>query len=359
MLLLSSPLLNIPQPTKVMQFGSTTELNAEAANAAVQGTLLAQVTQKSTRTTKNGKPYLEIVLADAAGTISFKIWETSPWYMDFDMLVVPASVAVTGQWQLSQYGMELADANVRPLSPEEEEQVLTGSQEMLARQQADWDTICSFVSGMKDPRLAGVCGLFLQQQEKRFRRAAAARNFHHARRGGLVEHAASVMRVADALCSIYPDRLNRDLVLAGALLHDCGKILENNYEEHSLEMPYSEYGELLGHIPLGIEIINKLWRDMLTPENQTAWKTLVPSTEQVRLHLLHLVASHHGLLEYGSPVLPKVPEALILHHADNVDAKMEMFRATYEGATMLSDRVVQRKSPMQTNVVLPLPTVQV
>ena len=98
---------------------------------------------------------------------------------------------------------------------------------------------------------------------------------------------------------------------------------------------------------------------MLTPENQTEWKTLVPSTEQVRLHLLHLVASHHGLLEYGSPVLPKVPEALILHHADNVDAKMEMFRATYEGATMLSDRVVQRKSPMQTNVVLPLPTVQV
>ena len=341
-----------------MQFGSTTALNAEAANAAVQGTLLAQVTQKTTRTTKNGKPYLEIVLADAASTISFKIWETSPWYMDFDMLVAPASVAVSGQWQLSQYGMELADASVRPLSPEEEEQVLTGSQEMLARQQADWDTICTFVAGMKDPRLAGVCSLFLQLQEKRFRRAAAARNFHHARRGGLVEHAASVMRVADALCSVYPDRLNRDLVLTGALLHDCGKILENNYEEHSLEMPYSEYGELLGHIPLGIEIINKLWREMLTPENHAEWKSLVPSTEQVRLHLLHLVASHHGLLEYGSPVLPKTPEALILHHADNVDAKMEMFRATYEGATMLSDHVVQRKSPMQTNVVLPLPTVQ-
>ena len=71
-----------------------------------------------------------------------------------------------------------------------------------------------------------------------------------------------------------------------------------------------------------------------------------------------LIAVVDGLLEYGSPVLPKTPEALILHHADNVDAKMEMFRATYEGATMLSDHVVQRKSPMQTNVVLPLPTVQ-
>lgn len=340
------------------QFGSTTELNAVAAGAAVQGILLAQVTQKTTRTTKAGKPFLEIVLADAAGTVSFKIWENAPWFTDFDMLEVPAGVAVTGRWQLSEYGMELGDAYLRPLTPEEEQQVLTGSPEMLARQQADWETICAYVAEMKDPRLAGVCRLFLDQQEVRFRRAAAARNFHHARRGGLVEHAASVMRVAAALCSVYPERLNRDLVLAGALLHDCGKIVENDYAEHSLEMPFSESGELLGHIPMGIEIINKLWRDMMTPERRAEWKTLVPASEQVRLHLLHLVASHHGLLEYGSPVLPKVPEALILHHADNVDAKMEMFRATYESAVMLSERVVQRKSPMQTNVVLPLPEVQ-
>ena len=96
----------------------------------------------------------------------------------------------------------------------------------------------------------------------------------------------------------------------------------------------------------------------MTAEHKAAWKTLKPASEQVRLHLLHLVASHHGLLEYGSPVLPKVPEALVLHHADNVDAKMEMFRATYEGAAMLSERVVQRKSPMQSNVVLPLPEVE-
>lgn len=341
-----------------MQFGSTTALNAEAATAAVQGTLLAQLTQKTTRTTKTGKPFLEVVLADAAGTVTFKIWETSPWFVEFDLLEVPAPVAVTGQWQLSQYGMELGDASMRPLTPEEEEQVLTGSPELVARQQADWECICSFVDELKDPRLAGVCRLFLQQQEKRFRRAAAARNFHHARRGGLVEHIASVMRVASALCSVYPDRLNRDLVMAGALLHDCGKIVENDYAEHSLEMPYTESAELLSHIPMGIEIINKLWRDMMTPERRAAWKEISPSSEQVRLHLLHLVASHHGLLEYGSPVLPKVPEALILHHADNVDAKMEMFRAAYESATPLSERVLQRKSPMQTNVVLPLPEVR-
>lgn len=341
-----------------MQFGSTTALNAEAATAAVRGTLLAQMTQKTTRTTKTGKPFLEIVLADAAGAISFKIWETAPWFEEFDMLVAPAGVAVSGLWQQSQYGMELADAEVRPLSPEEEQQVLTGSPELVARQQADWECICAYVAEMKDPRLAGLCRLFLEQQEKRFRRAAAARNFHHARRGGLVEHVASVMRVAAALCGVYPDRLNRDLIMAGALLHDCGKIVENDYEEHSLEMPYSEAGELLSHIPMGLEMINKLWRDVMTPEKRAEWKALVPASEQVRMHLLHLVASHHGLLEYGSPVLPKVPEALILHHADNVDAKMEMFRAAYESATPLSERVLQRKSPMLTNVVLPLPVVQ-
>lgn len=341
-----------------MQFASTTALNAEAANAAVQGTLLAQLTQKSTRTTKNGKPYLEVVLADAAGTVSFKIWENAPWYTDFDLLEVPSGVAVSGHWQASQYGMELSEADVRPLTQEEEQQVLTGSPEQLARQQQDWECICTFVSEMRDPRLAGVCRLFLEQQETRFRRAAAARNFHHARRGGLVEHIASVMRVAAALCSVYPDRLNRDLVMAGALLHDCGKIVENDYEEHSLEMPFSEPGELLGHIPVGIEMINKLWGSMMTPERRAEWKSLSPASEQVRMHLLHLVASHHGSLEYGSPVLPKVPEALILHHADNVDAKMEMFRAAYESATPLSERVLQRKSPMQTNVVLPLPEVR-
>ena len=341
-----------------MQFGSTTELNAEAASAAVQGTLLAQLTQKTTRTTKTGKPFLEIVLADAAGTIAFKIWETSPWYQEFDLLEVPAGVAVSGLWQLSQYGMELAEADVRPLTEQEEQQVLTGSPELLARQQQDWECICAYVAEMKDPRLAAVCRLFIQQQECRFRRAAAARNFHHARRGGLVEHVASVMRVAAAICTVYPGRLNRDLLLAGALLHDCGKIVENDYAEHSLEMPYSESGELLGHIPMGIEIINKLWRDVMTAEHKAAWKALKPASEQVRLHLLHLVASHHGLLEYGSPVLPKVPEALVLHHADNVDAKMEMFRAGYEGAVMVSERVVQRKSPLQSNVVLPLPEVE-
>ncbi|MBR4108106.1 MAG: HD domain-containing protein [Akkermansia sp.] len=340
-----------------MRFGSITQLNTEAAQAAVQGTVLVQVSEKNLRTTKNGKPYLDIVLADVAGTVSFKVWDNAPWFPTFDGCGVGDAVAITARWMQGQYGMEVSEVELRPLSPEEEQQVLTGGPELLEFQQREWNCILSYAEQLRDPRLRSLCLLFLQQQEKRFRRAAAARGYHHARRGGLVEHTASVMRVADAIAAPYAGRVNRDLLLAGALFHDAGKIVENDYREHSLEMPYSDAGELLGHIPLGIEMVNKAWREMMA-DAPAEWKQLNPPSEQVRLHLLHLVAAHHGSLEYGSPVLPKVPEALLLHHADNIDAKMEMFRAAYESAPALSEHVLQRKAPLPANVLHRLPDVE-
>ena len=94
-------------------------------------------------------------------------------------------------------------------------------------------------------------------------------------------------------------------------------------------MPYDERGELLGHITIGIELVNRLWRDMLETSEAADWLALDPPTEDVRLHLLHLIASHHGELQFGSPVYPKTPEAIVLHHVDNIDAKLEMFAEGY------------------------------
>ncbi len=337
-----------------MTFDSITRLNAEAATGMVQGTIFAQVARKTEKTTKTGKPYLEIQFSDVAGMVTLKAWDNAPHHPAFRSLNEGDTTAITARWQLGEYGMDAADIDLRPLAPEEEEVLLAGGGELCCRQQEDWQTILTLVDSMADPRIAALSRSLLESFETRFRRAAAARGYHHARRGGLVEHTAGVMRAAAALCTAYP-QLNRDLLLAGALFHDCGKMWENPYPEKGLTMPYTDAGELLGHITLGIELINKLWAALLTPERREEWASLSPASEQVRLHLLHLIAAHHGELEYGSPVVPKTPEALALNMADNMDAKMEMFRSTYESSPALAARIRQRKAPLPGNVVCPLP----
>lgn len=341
-----------------MTFDSVSHLlSMTVSGEPAQGVLLAQVAQKLQRTTKNGKPYLEIQLADVGGNVTLKIWDNMPWLPQFQALGVNENVAVNALWRSSEYGMEASDITLRPLTPEEEELMLAGGRELHDRQAHDWADVRRLAASIEDPRLAVLCQALIENFGDRFRRAAAARGYHHARRGGLVEHTAGVMRAADALCRAYP-QLNRDLLLAGALFHDCGKMWENGYPEQGLAMPYTEPGELLGHIPMGIEVINRLWATVCTEELKQTWATLAPPTEQVRLHLLHLVAAHHGSLEFGSPVVPKTPEAFALNHADDMDAKMEMFRGAYESSPALATRIRQRKMPLPGNVVEPLPTVR-
>lgn len=322
----------------------------------VATTIFVQITQKLERRTKNGKPYLEVQLMDGEGNLSLKVWETAPWYPDFCAVGVETGVAVEALWHNTPYGVEATKLSIRPLSTKEEEEMLVGSNELRKKQDADWKVILDFVGQVRDPRLAELSKLFIEKYGTRFCRAAAARGFHHARRGGLVEHTAGVMRTAHALWSAYPS-LNHDLMITGALFHDCGKIWENGFPEHGLTMSYSDAGELLGHITLGIEVINRLWTQLCTEEKKEEWKNLTPPTEQVRLHLLHLVASHHGSLEFGSPVVPKTPEAFALNHADDVDAKMEMLRGAYETSPSLSAHIRQRKMPLPGNVADPLPSV--
>jgi len=185
-------------------------------------------------------------------------------------------------------------------------------------------------------------------------RTGAARDYHHARRGGLVEHVAQMMRTAVQVCVAYP-MLNRDLLVSGVLFHDVGKLWENAYSADGFTMPFTEISELIGHIPLGMEIVNKLWRDLIEDETQAKeWSLLEPPSERVRLHLLHLIVSHHGELEFGSPVVPKTPEAQALHYIDNLDAKMEMFDRGYQVAGELAKNVQERVRPLPGRLVRPL-----
>ena len=162
-----------------------------------------------------------------------------------------------------------------------------------------------------------------------------------------------MMRSASLVCNVYPE-LNRDLMLAGVLFHDCGKLWENSYPEDGFSQIHSLHGEMLGHIPLGIELVNKLWRDLLDASEFEAFSKCKPSTEDVRVHLLHLIGSHHGQLEFGSPILPKTPEAYALHHIDNLDAKMEMLRDAYAQATEVAPGIYDRVFPLSANLIRPL-----
>ncbi|HYR59342.1 MAG TPA: HD domain-containing protein, partial [Chthoniobacteraceae bacterium] len=152
---------------------------------------------------------------------------------------------------------------------------------------------------------------------------------------------------------VYP-ALNRDLLVAGVLFHDCGKLWENSLPADGFTMPFDERGELLGHITIGIELINALWRKLLATDEAAAWTTLAPASEDVRLHLLHLLAAHHGELQFGSPVVPKTPEAWVLHYVDNLDAKLEMMSAAYQSSRRLADRIQERVWPLPGNLAAPL-----
>jgi 3'-5' exoribonuclease len=215
---------------------------------------------------------------------------------------------------------------VRPLTEQERNELLQGPADLRAKQASDFEFVRQAVAEINDPRLAGLGEAFLNEWGDRFRRTAAARNYHHARRGGLVEHTAQMMRVAKQIAPVYPE-LNLDLLLAGILFHDSGKLWENALPENGFVMNYDELGELMGHISIGLELVNALWR-RLSVENADAWKHLSPASEDVRTHLLppHWRSSWRTGIWFARS-RRKTPEAMALHYIDNLDARLEMFAA--------------------------------
>lgn len=329
------------------------EVKALCASTPLQASVHAQLESSQLKPTKQGGAFLELKFSDGSGAFVLRVWGDSPLFNAAQQHRPSSFLAVSGEWSTNQYGMEPRNWTLRALSDAEISNLLTGHPALREKQETDYDDIVRLISSVTDPRLRGLCELFLADFGDRFRRAAAAREYHHARRGGLVEHVAQMMRAAAALCAVYTDA-NRDLLLTGVLFHDCGKLWENCYPAEGFTMPYSEHGEMLGHITLGIELVNKLWRKVHESTPEDAWTTAEPSNEDVRLHLLHLIASHHGEYQFGSPVLPRTPEAILLHHVDNIDAKWEMFSKAYATSAFLSRTIQERVRPLPSNVVLPL-----
>lgn len=314
----------------------------------------AQVEINGTKDTSQGKPYRELKLNDGADSLVWRVFDGNPLFPEVEMLKKGEWIELAAHWMdTGKYGLDPKNAALRLLEEEEVQALLGGADEARELGRADYETITELANSMNDPRLRGVVLLFLEQHGERFKRAAAARNYHHARRGGLVEHVAQMMRCVVKIAEAYP-QLNRDLLIAGVLFHDCGKLWENNYAENSFTMPYTLHGELIGHISLGLELVNKLWRQLMDSAEAVSWMTFEPANEMVRLHLLHLIGSHHGEMAFGSPVLPKTPEAIVLHHVDNIDAKLEMLRRGYETGVELGNGIFEKVRPLPANVVRPL-----
>lgn len=316
-----------------------------------------QVDAINTRETSQGKPFLEVKLTDGTETMTWRVFDGNPLFQDAARLLREAWIELAAHWTGTKYGPEPRNALMRLLETAEVAELLQGDETSRQRLQIDYETIANLVQSMADPRLKTLCTMFLQSHGDRFRRAAAARNFHHARRGGLVEHVSQMMRCAVKVAEAYP-ALNRDLLIAGVLFHDCGKLWENQYPEQGFTMPYNLHGELVGHIALGLEVVNKLWRQLMDSPEAAAWTTLQPPNELVRLHLLHLIGSHHGEMQFGSPVLPKTPEAIVLHYVDNIDAKLEMLRRGYESSVELGNGIFEKVFPLPQNLVRPLPGIE-
>jgi 3'-5' exoribonuclease len=333
-----------------MNLMTLSEIRRAAQSDPVEGRVHVQVEAATPKLTREQQPYCELSLADARDRMTLRVWSDHPAYKSCSALKGEEFIELTGEFHShSQYGLEARKWTVRPLTEQEKNGLLQGPADLRAQQKADSDFIAQTVKTIVDPRLRALSEAFLSEFGERFRRTAAARNYHHARRGGLVEHTAQMMRVAKSIGPLYPD-LNVDLLVAGVLFHDCGKLWENQLPESGFVMGYDERGELVGHISIGLELVNSLWRK-LSADNADAWKNLMPASEDVRLHLLHLIGAHHGEQQFGSPVNPKTPEAMALHYIDNLDARLEMFFAGYLTAKPLADRIFDRVRPLPGNLV--------
>src|SRR5947207_718228 len=261
-----------------MDLMTLTEIRRAAQNGGVPARVHVQVEGAAPKLTREQQPYCELTLADACDRMTLRVWSDHPAYKTCSTFTTENFIELSGEFHRhQQYGLEARKWNVRPLTDQEKNELLQGPADLRARQGADWEFIGQTIQAISDPRLRALCDAFLKEWGDRFRRTAAARNYHHARRGGLVEHTAQMMRISREIAPLYP-QLNADLLLAGILFHDCGKLWENQMPENGFNMSYNERGELMGHISIGLELVNSLWRKIFS-ENSTAWKELLPASE--------------------------------------------------------------------------------
>jgi 3'-5' exoribonuclease len=265
------------------------------------------------RSRKDGGQYMAVTLADRTGQIESRMWENfaeaAPGFETGDVVKVRAEVCrFNDRLQLNLEKLRRANADEFELA----DYVPQTSKDVDEL----WSSLVRSVDSFTDSWLQALVRSFLNDplMATAFREAPAAKSLHHAWIGGLLEHVVSLVGICDLAARHYPE-INRDLLLTGAILHDIGKLEELSW---GTTFDYTLEGQLVGHITLGIVMIEK------------KLATLPGFPPQLRMLVEHMVLSHHGKLEFGSPKQPMIPEALLFHYLDDLDAKMHTMRSEFE-----------------------------
>jgi 3'-5' exoribonuclease len=267
------------------------------------------VSEKNIAYSQKGSPYLNLRLKDRTGEVDGKVWENAlAWDKTFkkgDFIHIQArALSFKNAMQLSISGIERA---------KDDEIDIADYLPVTKRDRAEmFAEILRYCEQVKTPCLSALLHSFFGDEKiaELFRKAPAAKGLHHTYIGGLLEHTLSVVEILEMVAAHY-ENLDKDLLITGGILHDIGKIYEFSYDRI---VDYSDSGRLLGHIVIGLEMVDE------------RIATIPDFPEQMATELRHLIISHHGSLEYGSPKRPKTLEALIVHYIDDLDAKVNAFR---------------------------------
>lgn len=264
--------------------------------------------------TTNGNPFLTAVISDVSGSMDAKVWNYGgPIGAGDDGKIVKIRGTVSeyrGSLQMTIERIRLAQRNdsydlseLVPVAP-------------LDREKA-YSEITAMISSMQDEDYRAICEEMLKRHGETFRTLPAAKSVHHSFLNGLLMHTGNMLKLADCAAKIYAETVDRDLLLAGTLLHDFGKAAEFELSEYGLVTDYSVRGKLLGHLTMGAEEIGAVGKELSLPD------------EKIML-LQHLILSHHGEPEYGAAVRPQCAESELLSMIDMMDSRMEIYREIFQ-----------------------------
>jgi 3'-5' exoribonuclease len=272
------------------------------------------VLAKQQRTTKTNKPYLNLILGDKTGQLEGRVWEPG------DPRIAKAfekGDVVKARGSASRFDdrlqMKIDQLRLAQTGEVDKSDLLPSTTYDVA---VLWSQLLASVDSVTNPDLKRLLTTILADPaiSAAYREAPAARQLHHAWLGGLLEHVVSLLTLADRVAAHYP-LLDRDLLLTGVVLHDIGKIRELSW---TIGFDYTIEGTLLGHIQMGIDLVEK------------TIASLPGFPDRLRTLVLHMILSHHGKLEFGSPKLPMIPEALVLNFVDDLDAKMQAVSSEFD-----------------------------